>query len=211
MKKSRDKLEIKESEKSQKTKNKKNRGDTIVELTKAALFAAVFCVLSPHTLYLPFGPVGITLGSFLLYLTGLLLGPRLGIISVFLYLCLGLLGLPVFAGYTAGAGVLFGPTGGFLLGYVPCVAIIGFIIKNATGGKKGIVRFLLAMLAGTLVLYLFGTVWFMGVYTKGASFFEALSACVLPFLPFDGAKLILAAALYRPFLPLKYRTTVTNQ
>lgn len=211
MKKSRDKLENRKSEKSQHKKSKKNRGDTVVELTKAALFAALFCVLSPHTLYLPFSPVGITLGSFLLYLTGLLLGPRLGIISVFLYLCLGLLGLPVFAGYTAGAGVLFGPTGGFLLGYVPCVAIIGFVIKNAVGGKKGIIRFLLAMLAGTTVLYLAGTVWFMGVYTKGTSFLEAMSACVLPFLPFDAVKLILAAALYRPFLPLKYRTTVTNK
>ena len=107
--------------------------------------------------------------------------------------------------------MLFGPTGGFLLGYVPCVAIIGMVMKKTAGGKKGIVRFLLAMLAGTTVLYLTGTVWFMGVYTKGVSLSEALSACVLPFLPFDGAKLVLAAALYRPFLPVKYRTIVRNK
>lgn len=203
MEKSREELEITKSANCQTRRSKKNKGDTIVESTKAALFAALFCILAPHTLYLPFSPVGITLGSFLLYLTGLLLGPRLGCISVFLYLCMGFLGLPVFAGYTAGAGVLFGPTGGFLLGYLPCVALVGRLTKGAAGGKKGMLRFLFAMLAGTVELYFAGTVWFMGVYTKEVSFVEALTACVVPFLPFDGVKLVLAAVLYQPFLPLK--------
>lgn len=211
MEKSREELEIQKSGNCQTAKSKKNKGDTIVELTKAALFTAVFCILAPHTLYLPFSPVGITLGSFLLYLTGLLLGPKLGCISVGIYLCLGFLGIPVFAGYTAGAGVLFGPTGGFLIGYLPAVLLVGCLTKKAPGGRKGIVRFLFAMLAGTVVLYLFGTVWFMGVYTKGASFAEALTACVVPFLPFDGVKIVLAAVLYQPFLPLKYRRSVANK
>lgn len=205
MEKSREELEIQKSAITQTKERKKNKGDTVVELTKAALFAALFCVLAPHTLYLPFSPVGITLGSFLLYLTGMLLGPKPGCISVFLYLCMGLLGLPVFSGYTAGAGVLFGPTGGFLLGYLPCVAITGLLMKHAPGGKKGVVRFLLAMLTGTGVLYLLGTVWFMGIYTKDVSFTEALTACVIPFLPLDGVKIGLAAVLYKPFLPLKYK------
>ena len=208
MEKSRDKLEIEQSAMSQTKKSKKNKGDTVVELTKAALFTAFFCVLAPHTLYLPFGPVGITLGSFLLYLTGLLLGPKLGCVSVFLYLCMGLFGLPVFSGYTAGAGILFGPTGGFLLGYLPCVAITGQLVGNASGGKKGILRFFAAMVAGTGVLYVLGTVWFMGVYAKGVSFTEAVTACVIPFLPFDGVKMVLAAMLYKPFLPLRYRKSI---
>lgn len=205
MEKSRDKLEMKNSAKNQTKKSKKNKGDTVVELTKVALFAAFFCVLAPHTLYLPFSPVGITLGSFLLYLTGFLLGPKLGCISVFLYLCMGLLGLPVFSGYTAGAGVLFGPTGGFLLGYLPCVAITGWVAGKASVRKKGTVKFLAAMLAGTGVLYITGTVWFMGIYTKGASFKEAVTACVVPFLPFDGVKMMLATMLYKPFLPLRQK------
>lgn len=184
---------------------KKNKGDTLVEFTRAALLTAVFCILAPHTLYLPFSPVGITLGSFLVYLTGLLLGPKQGGISVLLYLCLGLLGLPVFSGYTAGAGVLFGPTGGFLLGYLPCVAVVGLIVKGAGGGKKGVVRFLVAIVAGTVLLYFIGTIWFMCVYTKGTSFGEALTACVVPFLPFDTVKLVFAVVLYQPLLPLKYR------
>ena len=205
LEKSRGELEITKSEKNQTKKNKKNSGDTIVELTMAALYTAVFCVLAPHTLYLPISPVGITLGSFLLYLTGLMLGPKVGCIGVFLYLCMGFLGLPVFAGYTAGAGVLFGPTGGFLLGYLPCVAVVGGLSKGANGGKKGVVRFVLACIAGTAVLYLIGTVWFMGVYTREASFGKALLTCVVPFLPFDGVKLVLAALLYRPFSKLGFR------
>lgn len=211
MEKSREELEIQKSGNCQTVKSRKNNGDTIVELTKAALFTAVFCVLAPHTLYLPFSPVGITLGSFLLYLTGLLLGPKNGCISVGIYLCLGFLGIPVFSGYTAGAGVLFGPTGGFLIGYLPAVLLVGCLTKKASGGKKGMVRFLFAMLTGTAMLYLFGTVWFMGVYTKGTSFTEAVTACILPFLPFDGVKIVLAAVLYQPFLPLKYRSNTTNK
>lgn len=205
MEKSRKELEITKSANDQTRKSKKNNGDTIVELTMAALHTAVFCILAPHTLYLPFSPVGITMGSFLLYLTALLLGARLGCISIFLYLCIGFLGIPVFSGFTAGAGVLLGPTGGFLLGYLPCVAITGLIMKGSPTGRKGMVRFLLAMLAGTGALYLFGTLWFLSVYTKGSSFGEALMACVVPFLPADAVKIGLATVLYKSFVRLKCR------
>lgn len=202
MEKSREELEITKSENSQTNKSKKNSGDTIVELTMAALHTAVLCILAPHTLYLPFSPVGITLGSFLLYLTGMLLGPKLGCVSIGLYLCMGFVGLPVFSGYTAGAGVLFGPTGGFLLGYLFCVAIVGGFSGKA-GRKKGIAFFVTGMIVGTLVLYAVGTLWFCFVYGEGASFRDAAVACVLPFLPFDMVKIVLAAALYKPVLRLR--------
>lgn len=202
MEKSREKLEIKISENDQTRKSKKNSGDTIVELTMAALHTAVLCILAPHTLYLPFSPVGITLGSFLLYLTGLLLGPKLGCISVVLYLCMGFVGLPVFSGYTAGVGVLLGPTGGFLLGYLFCVAIVGGFSGKA-GKKKGITFFVTGMIAGTLILYITGTLWFCFIYGDGASFRDAAVACVLPFLPFDIVKIVLATVLYKPVLRLR--------
>lgn len=205
MEKSRGKLEINRSANDQTGNSKKNSGVTIVELTMTALYTAVFCVLAPHTLYLPFGPVGITLGSFLLYLTGLLLGAKYGCVSIGLYLCMGMAGLPVFSGYTAGVGVLLGPTGGFLLGYLPCVAIVGGIMKGMSAGKKGRLRFLLAMLFATGTLYLFGMLWFFCVYTKGNSLWETITVCVLPFLPADAVKIGLAAALYKPFMGLKYR------
>lgn len=212
MEKSREELEIVKSANSQTRKSKKNSGDTIVELTVAALHTAVFCVLAPHTLYLPFSPVGITLGSFMLYLTGLLLGPKLACISVFMYLCMGFVGLPVFSGYTAGAGVLLGPTGGFLLGYLPCVAIVGALCKRTAVGKKGIVRFLTSMVAGTLILYMAGTLWFCFVYGAGVTFRDAAVACVLPFLPFDIVKIVLATVLYKPVLRLLcYRKRLGNR
>lgn len=181
-----------------KCKNPKGKGATGVELTKAALLTAVFCMLAPHTVFLPVSPVGVTLGSFLLYLTGVLLGPRLGCISVFLYLLLGFLGLPIFSGYTAGAGVLLGPTGGYLLGYLPCVALVGWFVGKKGKGKGGIFFFLLGAVLGTLALYMVGTAWFLFVYTKGGSVTEAVVSCVLPFLPADAVKILMATVLYKP-------------
>ena len=203
MEKSRDELEITNSANCQTGKSKKNSGDTIVELTMVALHTAVFCILAPHTLYLPFSPVGITLGSFLLYLTGFLLGPKLGCISIGLYLCMGFVGLPVFSGYTAGAGVLFGPTGGFLIGYLPCILIVGGVMRKGTVLKNGRVRFVAGMCLGTVALYLCGSLWFSFVYGDGVSVGKAVTACVLPFLPFDGVKILLAAVLYQPLVRLK--------
>lgn len=203
MEKSRDELEIVKAENGELRKNAKNKRATVVELTKTALFAALFCMLAPHTLYLPFSPIGLTFGSFLLYLTGFLLGPKLGCISIFLYLGLGFLGLPVFSGYTAGGGVLFGPSGGFLLGYLICVIIVGGLTGKTYFGKKGFLLFLLGMAVGTVALYLFGTIWFAAVYADGISFAEALKVCVVPFLLFDAVKCGLAAMLYKPFLRLK--------
>ena len=203
MEKSSVKLEMNQTAKEKPQKSAKNARNTIVELTKAALFAAVFCILAPHTVYLPLSPVGITLGSFLVYLTGMLLGARLGCISLFLYFCMGFLGLPVFSGYRAGAAVLFGPTGGFLIGFLLCVAIVGWFAKNSSGGKRGMLRFLLGMLFGTAALYLFGTLWFKFIYAEGTTFAEAVKACVLPFLPLDAVKIIFAMVLYKPLRRLK--------
>ncbi len=206
MEKSREKLEIEKDESAQTRRIAKNKSDTAVELTKTALFTAIFCLLSPHTLYLflPFSPVGVTFGSFLVYVTGLLLGRRSGCISVLLYLGLGFLGLPVFAGYQAGAGVLFGPTGGFLLGYLPCVWAVGFLFEKANTIKRGELRFLLGMIAGTVLLYLCGVLWFCLVYTEGASFWDAVMACVVPFLPFDAVKIAVAMVLYKPLRRLAH-------
>lgn len=205
MKKSRKKLQFEKNEKLNYRENTKNRSDTAVELTKTALFTAIFCVLSPHTLYvfLPFSPIGITFGSFLVYMAGLLLGLRSGCISVLLYLGLGFLGLPVFAGYQAGAGILFGPTGGFLLGYLPCVLVIGILMQRVEKIKRGELRFLIGMMLGTLLLYLCGVIWFCLVYTKDVTLKSAVMACVLPFLPFDGIKIAVAMILYKPLRRLR--------
>ncbi|MGN1085141.1 MAG: biotin transporter BioY [Lachnospiraceae bacterium] len=195
MEKSLEKLETEERENVANSKTVKKGKATVVELTKVALMTALFCILAPHTILLPVSPVGITLGSFLVYLTGFLLGPRLGSMSVLLYLLLGLVGLPVFSGYMGGVAKLFGPTGGYLIGFLPCAWIVGALTKKGGRGKWAVVRFILAAVLGTAVLYAFGTVWFLLVYTKGITLSDALSKCVIPFLPLDSVKIVVAAVL----------------
>lgn len=187
--------QMEQKEKGTKIGGMRQERNKVLNLTKAALMTALFCVLAPHTIYLPVSPVGITFGTFLVYLTGFLLGPRLGSISILLYLLLGMVGLPVFSGYACGAAVLFGPTGGYLIGYLFCVWIVGFLSGKGRGGKWLIVRFVLAAVLGTAALYLVGTVWFLFVYTKGITVSAALAKCVIPFLPLDSVKIIVSAVL----------------
>ena len=181
-------------------KNAKNHSITVVEMTKVALMTALLCVIAPHTIILPVSPVGITLGSFLVYLAGALLGPYLGSLSVLLYLLLGFAGLPVFSGYTSGAAKLLGPTGGYLIGFIPCAFVIGMFMKKYKKGIQGILMIVLGVVVGTLVLYTFGTIWFLVVYTKGITLKDALAKCVIPFLPLDTVKIIVSAVLVPPVL-----------
>lgn len=181
-------------------KNAKNHSITVVEMTKVALMTALLCVIAPHTIILPVSPVGITLGSFLVYLAGALLGPYLGSLSVLLYLLLGFAGLPVFSGYTSGAAKLLGPTGGYLIGFIPCAFVIGMFMKKYKKGIQGILMIVLGVVVGTLVLYTFGTIWFLVVYTKDITLKDALAKCVIPFLPLDTVKIIVSAVLVPPVL-----------
>ena len=150
-------------------------------LTRIALFGALLCLLCPWSLPLS-GGVPLSLGSFAVLLAGLILGPREGAAAVLLYLVLGALGLPVFSGLRGGAGILFGPTGGFLLGYLPLAFFPGLFRKK--GGR------LLGILLGEGALYLLGTLWF--AFSAKADLWQATAACVLPFLPGDAAKAALA-------------------
>ena len=106
---------------------KENQRNNMKTMCSVALFTAVICILSICQIPLPSG-VPITLQTFALALCGYVIGAKLGAISATLYLLLGLIGLPVYAGMAAGPGVLFGPTGGFIFGFIFlslfCVAII---------------------------------------------------------------------------------------
>jgi biotin transport system substrate-specific component len=154
----------------------------------AALFAAVLCVLAPLTIVIPVSPVPLSLATFVIYIAASSINWKTGTIAVALYLLIGCIGLPVFSGFTGGAQKLVGPTGGFLIGYIPCAFIIGLLIDKF-GSKKWL--YPAAMIAGTAVLYALGTIWIMVSlkYTLAA----ALAACVLPFLPGDAVKIILAS------------------
>ena len=167
-------------------------------LVYASLFAALTAVGA--YLFVPIGPVPIVLQNMFVLLAGLLLGSRWGLASVAVYLLAGLCGLPVFAGGTGGIGRLMGPTGGFLMGYLPAVFLTGAVAERRPGRMR---RDVLAMILGSLVLYACGVPWLK--FVTGMPFSKALAAGMLPFLAGDALKIAAAALIARAARPLMIR------
>ena len=164
---------------------------SLSDLTLTALMTAVLCILCP--LALPVGPVPVTLGVFAVFLASSVLGPVKSALACLLYLLLGIIGLPVFSGYTGGIGKLLGPTGGYIIGYLFLALICGFFIEKF---PEKLPLQMIGFLFGTLVLYLFGTVWLKK--QTGLDFRSALFTGVIPYIPGDFAKLFIAAAIAQP-------------
>lgn len=160
---------------------------TTNKLALVGLTGAITCILGPIALPLPFSPVPISLGLFGVFLSIFLLGPFRGTISCSIYLLIGIVGLPVFSGFTGGIGVIFGPTGGYLLGYLLIPLLSGLFTL-----RKHSSHFLLfiGIIIGLLLCYITGTLW-LG-YQLGLDFYSALLIGVLPYLPADFTKLFLA-------------------
>lgn len=157
-------------------------------LVAASLMAALTAVCSQIQIPLPAVPLSLSL--FAVHLSGALLGPLWGPVSQVVYVMLGLAGVPVFAGLRAGPPVLFGNTGGYLVGYI----LAAFATGQAASRLPCRLPFLaLGMAVGTLLCYTFGTAWFMALTHLSLS--SSLGACVLPFLPGDAVKILLAASL----------------
>lgn len=167
---------------------------TTKQLTLTALMTALLCVISPFSLPIPFSPVPLSFSTFILYLDAYVLGPKYGSISCLLYLLLGFVGLPVFSGFSGGIGRLFGPTGGYLIGYLFLVSISGFMIERSEGNRFFSV---VGLLAGTTVTYILGTLWLS--FQMDLTFLQGLTIGVLPYLPGDFIK-ILGAAIIAPIL-----------
>ncbi|OGQ85838.1 MAG: BioY family transporter [Desulfobacula sp. RIFOXYA12_FULL_46_16] len=161
----------------------------------SSLFVALIAVGA--FIAIPIGPVPIVLQNMFVLLAGLLLGPLWGLACVAVYLIIGLAGLPVFAGGTSGLGKLFGPTGGYLLGYLPCVFITASVSRGL--GKKPVFD-ILAMVLGSLVVYSAGVPWLKAV--TGMSLEKALMAGMVPFLIGDALKIVAAAFLAKALRPL---------
>lgn len=182
--------------------NAKSMADTR-RLTLCAAMAAVMCVLAPISI--PIGPISITGGTLAIYLAACLLGGKWGAAATLVYLLVGMVGMPVFSNYMGGAARLLGPTGGYLVGYLPMVLIAGAAVelsmkKIQSGDKKSVVVALavqfLGMVLATAVLYAFGTAWYC--FQAGVGLRKALAACVLPFIPFDLMKTAVALAVGIP-------------
>ena len=156
----------------------------VKDMTLTAVMAALICIAGPLTIAA--GPVPLSLATFAVMLAGAVLGKKRGTAAVGLYLLIGIIGIPVFSGFSGGFQKLAGVTGGYLAGYLPCAFLTGLGAERAEKEKR---KWMLPamMVLGTAVLYTVGTAWFM--IQTGNGLGAALGLCVLPFLPGDAAKI----------------------
>lgn len=164
-----------------------------LDMALCAMFAALLAVCA--WIVIPAGDVPFTLQTFGVFAALGLLGGKRGTVAIGVYLLLGAIGVPVFAGFTGGIGKLLGVTGGYLVSYL---FIGGIVILAEKWFGEGTLVFLIAGILGMIVCYAFGTAWFVVAYAKASGpigWGAALAKCVLPFVLPDGAKLALAVLL----------------
>ena len=168
---------------------------TAREIAYSALFAAL--IAAGSFVAIPLGPVPLTIQVMFVLLAGLALGPRLGALSVLAYLVLGLVA-PVYAGGTSGAGVLFGPTGGYLWGFVAGAALAGLAVRRS--GDPGLGHFVLGGLVGLVPIYALGAAWLaLQLHLDPGA---AIASGVVPFVWGDVIKAIAAALVARSMVNL---------
>jgi len=163
-------------------------GDLAYVAVCAVLMAVCSWISIPATV--PF-----TLQTFAVFCSLGILGGKRGTAAILVYLLLGALGVPVFAGFSGGIGILFGTTGGYLLGFI-LMGLIYWLGERLSRNSRG-VR-IISMILGLLLCYAFGTAWFMFVYARQSGVIAlgtALAWCVIPFLLPDLVKLSLALLL----------------
>lgn len=177
-----------------------------MEMTKVALMSGVLCVLAPLMIPVPGSPVPLSMATFGVYLAGAILGAKQGAGCILIYLLLGMVGLPVFSGFSGGVGVLLGPTGGYITGYLPCALVVG----KLTAHRLSKVWNGLAMAVGTVICYFFGTVWFLIIMDGTYSFKQVMLICVVPYLIFDSFKILVAALLAAPIRKVLRRIEFTG-
>lgn len=175
---------------------------TVQNITKMALMAALLCMAA--YISIPIGSVPITLQTLIINLTALILAPFEAFFAVLVYILLGLVGLPVFAGGTAGPGKLFGPTGGYILAFLisaPIISILKesllkFFEKISKSNNKKIMRitcYILSTVIGMIIMYAIGTVYMK--YMLDQTLMETLAVAVIPFIGLDLIKCILATII----------------
>ena len=161
---------------------------TLFYMMITALFAAIIGILAQVTIPLPLIPItGQTLA---VGLAATILGSRLGTIATLLYIAMGAVGIPVFAQMTGGLGIIFGPTGGFIIGFIPTAFIIGLYIEKTA---PTIVQACIANIIGMFITLSFGAVWLK--ISADLSWTAALMSGVVPFLAVGVVKALLAGWL----------------
>lgn len=176
-------------------------GDQVVgNLARATLFAAATAATAPVSLTHPLVPsIPITLQTLWVFLAGLFLGPLWAGVAFILYLVAGAVGLPVFEGASGGVGVIFGPTGGFIFGFVLGAVLTG-LVAHGLGRPRPpedvpLPRLVVAPVAGAVGIYALGVLGLMGF--AGLTLGDAIAAGVVPFLPVAAVKIVAAVLVAR--------------
>ena len=167
---------------------------TTREIATAALFTALLAVSSFAAV--PVGSVPFTLQTYVVLLVGLVLGPRLGLLSTLSYLMLGLVA-PVYSGGTSGLAALLGPTGGYLWGFLPAAVVAGTVARHR---RRGLAGLSIAAAAGLLPVYLVGVPWLAFQLDLGPA--AAVTAGIVPFVWIDLIKAVAAALTARTLVNL---------
>jgi len=172
--------------------NTKKKAFSTLDIVYIGVFTALIAICSwisiPTTV--PF-----TLQTFAVFLAVGLLGGRNGTLSVIVYILLGAIGLPVFAGFSGGFGIILGSTGGYIIGFI-LSALIMWAFEKFLGNKAWVS--ILSMILGLIACYALGTIWFMKVYgssNEPVGLMTTLSWCVIPFIIPDVVKIVLAFVL----------------
>lgn len=163
------------------------------DMTYIALMAVVISVCS--WLSIPM-TISFTMQTFAVFTALLLLGGKRGFAVIVLYVFMGMVGLPVFTGFKSGIAAITGPTGGYIVGFILCGAFYWLL--------EGKVKDWLLLAIGNVICYVFGTVWFVYVYTssgKATTFGAALLMCVVPYIVPDAVKLGLALLVSKRLKP----------
>ena len=146
--------------------------------------------------------VPFTLQTFAVFFVLLLLGGERGTIATIVYVLLGAIGAPVFAGFSGGIGILFGNTGGYILGFI-FISLI-YMLSERLFKKKTVAK-IAALVLGLAVCYVFGTAWFMYIYMRESGevgLLTVLGWCVLPFIIPDIIKMVLAVVIAKRVEPV---------
>ena len=151
-----------------------------------ALFTAVLCALAPFSISI--GPIPLSFATLAIYFAAGTLDLKYAAVSVILYIALGAFGLPVFSRFEGGFHKIAGPTGGFIIGYIPLALAVGLSLRLFAQRR---LFYILGMVIGTVLLYTCGVAWYM--LQLKATLAASLLVCVIPFLAGDAAKIAVAA------------------
>lgn len=168
-------------------------------LTVIGLCSAMLCIIAPFTIPLPVSPVPVSLAPLMIFISAYILSTSGCTLCVLVYLLIGAVGLPVFSGFTGGIGIIAGPTGGFLIGYLATAFVSSFFLHKSS---KSCIQ-IAGMVLGLGCSYLTGTVWFS--LQQNVNFMTAATLCVVPYIAGDVLKIAAAFILGKKLQKTDFR------